>query len=36
MFGGGRRDDDEGGGGGLGMIGVLIMAILAPFAALLI
>jgi heat shock protein HtpX len=36
MFGGGRRDDNEGGGGGLGMIGVLIMAILAPFAALLI
>ena len=36
MFGGGRRDDEEGGGGGLGMVGVLIMAILAPFAALLI
>src|SRR2546425_342459 len=36
IFGGGRRDDEEGGGGGLGMIGVLIMAILAPFAALLI
>src|SRR5712691_1462885 len=36
MFGGGRRDNEEGGGGGLGMIGVLIMAILAPFAALLI
>src|SRR5438445_10951855 len=36
MFGGGRRNDEEGGGGGLGMVGVLIMAILAPFAALLV
>src|SRR6266540_3376962 len=36
MFGGGRRDDENGGGGGLGVIGVLIMAILAPFAAMLI
>lgn len=34
MFGGGRRDDDEGGGGG--MLGALLMAILAPIAAMLI
>jgi len=34
IFGGGRRDEDEGGGGG--MIGALLMAILAPIAALLI
>ncbi|MBI3028673.1 MAG: zinc metalloprotease HtpX [Candidatus Rokubacteria bacterium] len=32
-FFGGRRDDEEGGGG---IFGVLLMAILAPFAALLI
>jgi len=35
IFGGGRRDDDEHGGGG-GIIGALLMAILAPIAALLI
>ena len=35
MFGGARRDDDDHGGGG-GMIGALLMAILAPIAALLI
>lgn len=34
MFGGGRRDDEEGSGGGA--IGVLLMAILAPIAAMLI
>ena len=35
IFGGGRRSDDEGEGGG-GLIGMLLMAILAPFAAMLI
>src|SRR5215470_1481622 len=35
MFGGARRDDEEGGGGG-GVIGALLMAILAPIAAMLI
>jgi len=35
IFGGGRRSDEEGGGGG-SAIGALLMAILAPFAALLI
>jgi heat shock protein HtpX len=35
IFGGGRRSDDDGGGEG-GMIGMLLMAILAPFAAMLI
>ena len=34
MFGGGRRDDEEGGGGGA--IGAILMAILAPIAAMLI
>jgi heat shock protein HtpX len=34
IFGGGRRDDEEGSGGGV--IGVVVMAILAPFAAMLI
>jgi heat shock protein HtpX len=34
IFGGGRRSDEEGGGGSA--IGMLLMAILAPFAALLI
>ena len=34
FFGGSRRDDDEGGGGS--MIGALLMAILAPIAALLV
>lgn len=33
IFGGARGDDDEGGGG---MIGMLAMAILAPFAAMFI
>jgi len=33
MFGGGRHDDDEGGGGIFGMI---LMAILAPIAAMLV
>ncbi len=33
FFGGGRSDDDEGGGG---IIGMLLMAVLAPLAALLI
>ncbi len=34
MFGGGRRDDEEGSGGGV--IGAVLMAILAPIAAMLI
>src|SRR5215469_4460801 len=34
MFGGGRRDDEEGSGGGV--IGMVLMAILAPIAAMLI
>jgi heat shock protein HtpX len=34
MFGGGRSDDSEGGGGGL--FGTLLMAILAPIAAMLV
>jgi heat shock protein HtpX len=34
MFGGARRDDEEGGGGGV--FGTLLMAILAPIAAMLI
>ena len=34
MFGGGRRDDEEGSGGGV--IGALLMAVLAPIAAMLI
>jgi heat shock protein HtpX len=33
MFGGGRRDDDEGGGG---IIGMILMAVLAPIAAMLV
>jgi heat shock protein HtpX len=35
IFGGGRRDNEEGGGGG-SAIGALLMAILAPIAAMLI
>src|SRR6266481_1633372 len=35
MFGGGRRDDEESSGGG-GVIGAVVMAILAPIAAMLI
>jgi heat shock protein HtpX len=35
IFGGGRRSDEEGEGGG-GLIGLLLMAVLAPFAAILI
>jgi len=35
MFGGGRRDDEEGSSGG-GVIGAMMMAILAPIAAMLI
>jgi heat shock protein HtpX len=35
IFGGGRRSDEEGGGGG-SVIGALLMAILAPIAAMLI
>jgi heat shock protein HtpX len=35
MFGGGRRDDEEGSHGG-GVIGAMLMAILAPIAAMLI
>jgi heat shock protein HtpX len=36
MFGMGRSDDDEGGGGGGNMIGALLLAIVAPMAAMLI
>ena len=36
IFGGGRRSDDEGAGGGGGLIGMLLMAILAPIAAMLV
>ncbi|NMM98621.1 zinc metalloprotease HtpX [Bifidobacterium olomucense] len=35
-FGGGSRDNREGGSGGLGLIGVLLSAVLAPIAASLI
>jgi heat shock protein HtpX len=35
MFGGGRRDEEEGSSGG-GVIGAMVMAILAPIAAMLI
>lgn len=35
IFGGGQSDDDEGGGGG-NMIGALLLAIVAPMAAMLI
>ncbi|MBF8288050.1 MAG: Protease HtpX, partial [Candidatus Rokubacteria bacterium] len=35
IFGGGRRSDEEGGGGG-GLIGMLLMAILAPIAAMMV
>jgi len=35
MFGGGRRDDEEGSHGG-GLLGTLVMAIVAPLAAMLI
>jgi heat shock protein HtpX len=34
VFGGGRRDDEEGGGGGA--LGAILMAVLAPIAAMLI
>ena len=36
IFGGGRRSDDEDAGGGGGLIGMLLMAILAPIAAMLV
>jgi len=36
MFGGGRSSDDEGGNGGAGILGLLVMAIVAPIAAMLI
>ena len=36
MFGMGRGDDDEGGGGGGNLIGALLLAIVAPMAAMLI
>jgi heat shock protein HtpX len=35
IFGGGRRSDEEGGGGG-GLIGMVLMAVLAPIAAMLV
>ena len=35
FFGGGSRDNEEG-GGGLGTIGILVMSILAPIAAMLV
>jgi heat shock protein HtpX len=36
MFGGGRSGDDEEGGGGAGILGLVVMAIVAPIAAMLI
>jgi heat shock protein HtpX len=36
IFGGGRRDSDEEGSGGSGVIGGLLMIVLAPIAAMLI
>jgi heat shock protein HtpX len=36
MFGGARHQDDEEGGGGGGIIGMILLAILAPLAAMLI
>jgi heat shock protein HtpX len=36
MFGGARHQDDEEGGGGGGIVGAILLAILAPLAAMLI
>ena len=36
MFGGGRHSDDEEGGGAGGVVGMILLAILAPLAAMLI
>jgi heat shock protein HtpX len=36
MFGGARNQDDEEGGGGGGIVGMILLAILAPLAAMLI
>jgi len=36
MFGGGRHSDDEEGGGAGGILGMILLAILAPLAAMLI
>ncbi|MBF0624771.1 MAG: zinc metalloprotease HtpX [Magnetococcales bacterium] len=36
FFGGSSRDEEEGGGGGLGLVGGLLMMILAPLAATLV
>jgi heat shock protein HtpX len=36
MFGGGRSGDDEDGGGGAGILGLVVMVIVAPIAAMLI
>jgi heat shock protein HtpX len=36
MFGGGRSGDDEEGGGGAGLLGLVVMAVVAPIAAMLI
>ena len=36
MFGGGRHSDDEEGGGAGGVVGIVLLAILAPLAAMLI
>ena len=36
FFGGGQRDDEEGGGGGLGLIGGIVLAIVAPLAAMVV
>ncbi len=36
MFGGARHQDDEEGGGGGGIVGMILLAILAPLAAMLI
>lgn len=36
FFGGGSRNDQEGGGNGLGMIGGILVAIIAPMAAMVV
>ncbi|MCA1907399.1 MAG: zinc metalloprotease HtpX [Magnetospirillum sp.] len=36
FFGGSQRDDEEGGGNGMGMIGGILIAIIAPMAAMVV
>lgn len=36
FFGGGHRDNEEGGGNGLGMVGGILIAIIAPMAAMVV